>query len=277
MARQTPPDRLERLVGVATEVFIEHGYRRTQMADIASALGVAKGTLYLYVEGKGALFDLVCRSADRSFERPAILPVPTPPPRATLNLVARRIATEQALPTLSRALAAPRALNRSVHLHRIVGELYDTLARNRTGIKLIDRSARDLPALGDLWFRQARGTALAALCDYLERLPGAPLTNVTVAARFVIETCAFWAVHRHWDRDPTLLSGEAFMADRLRDRWLVRVSRVSRVSQRRSCSTTPPHHRKQRMRAADRLPLVDFVAPTMAIGCARGACRALQS
>jgi AcrR family transcriptional regulator len=48
----------------ATEVFIERGYKDTQMDDIAAALGVAKGTVYVYVESKEALFDLVARCAD---------------------------------------------------------------------------------------------------------------------------------------------------------------------------------------------------------------------
>jgi len=48
MARTVPDDRLARLVECATQVFIEQGYRRTQMADVAKALGVAKGTLYHY-------------------------------------------------------------------------------------------------------------------------------------------------------------------------------------------------------------------------------------
>jgi AcrR family transcriptional regulator len=34
------------------------------MADVAEALGVAKGTLYLCVESKEALFDAVLRYAD---------------------------------------------------------------------------------------------------------------------------------------------------------------------------------------------------------------------
>jgi tetracycline repressor-like protein len=68
MARTIPPDRLAHLVHCATDVFIAQGYQRTQMADIAAALGVAKGTLYLYVESKDALFDLVLRCADA--ERP---------------------------------------------------------------------------------------------------------------------------------------------------------------------------------------------------------------
>jgi AcrR family transcriptional regulator len=50
MARSIPAGRVEQLVDCATSVFIDRGYRRTQMADVADALGVAKGTLYLYVE-----------------------------------------------------------------------------------------------------------------------------------------------------------------------------------------------------------------------------------
>ena len=38
MPRRTPIDRLDRLVDVATAVFIERGYRRTQMADVAAAM-----------------------------------------------------------------------------------------------------------------------------------------------------------------------------------------------------------------------------------------------
>ncbi len=106
MARTTPPDRLPHLIACATTVFIDQGYRRTQMDDIATAVGVAKGTLYLYVESKEALFDLVLRCADAAPPLPqfAPLPVPTPPPGATLRYVRERLAQHQPLPTLTAAL-----------------------------------------------------------------------------------------------------------------------------------------------------------------------------
>src|SRR5690349_7605818 len=110
MARKTPPDRLPQLIACATTVFIEQGYRRTQMDDIAAALGVAKGTLYLYVESKEALFDLVARCADVVPPLPPFgpLPLPTPKPGATLSYVRERIATNQTLPALTAALARQR-------------------------------------------------------------------------------------------------------------------------------------------------------------------------
>src|SRR5512143_3535684 len=169
MSRKTPPDRLTQLVACATRVFIEQGYRRTQMADVADALGVAKGTLYLYVESKDALFDLVLRCAEGDHPLPEIaaLPLPTPAPGTTIAYVRDRLVANQELPALTAALRR-RGRDVRAELAGIVGELYDRLARHRHGIKLVDRSAVDHPELAALWFAGARGGARAALEAYLE-------------------------------------------------------------------------------------------------------------
>jgi len=208
MARKIPDDRFDQLVDTATQVFIEQGYRRTQMADIADAMGVAKGTLYLYVESKEALFDLACRWADapRPLVRPDALPVPTPAAGSTLAFVADRLARERELPALATAIGRRRVRNAHEELAIIVGELYDVLARNRRGLKLIDRSARDLPELAALWFGGARGGLLALLREYLamrlRRRLFRPVPDLDAAARLVLELIVFWAVHRHWDAHP---------------------------------------------------------------------------
>jgi AcrR family transcriptional regulator len=195
-------------VDCATRVFIEQGYARTQMADVAAALGVAKGTVYLYVESKEALFDLVARYADaaRPFERKPPLPVRTPKPGATIKYVRERLVQSQLPPTLAKALSRQRVDDVRAELEAIVGELYDTLASNRRGIKLLDRCARDYPELAGLWFEGARGGLISALTQYLEdrtrRRAFRAFPDPTVAARLIIETVVFWAVHRHWDRHP---------------------------------------------------------------------------
>jgi len=211
MPRTTPDDRVEQLVDCATAVFIERGYTLTQMADVAAALGVAKGTLYLYVEGKEALFDLVARYADapRPFAKRPSLPVRTPKPGATLRYVRERIAQSQVPPTLARALAGKRVDDARAEFEAIVRELYDTLAANRRGIKLLDRSARDYPELAALWFEGGRGGLITLLGQYLDervrRRVFRSVPNTTVAARFVIETATFWAVHRHSDPHPQVV------------------------------------------------------------------------
>ncbi len=208
MARRIPDDRLPQLIETATNVFIEQGYRRTQMADIAQALGLAKGTLYLYVESKEALFDLVVRHADDEGRvgEGLTLPVKTPRPGVTLRYVQGELARHQRLPALAEALARRRITNVPRELESIIRELFQALARNRRRIKLIDRSARDYPELAALWFDGTRGGFLGLLEHYLqERMRRGTLRSVPdvpAAARLMLETTVFWAVHRHWDLNP---------------------------------------------------------------------------
>ena len=178
------------------------------MADIAEAMGLAKGTVYLYVESKDALFDVVLRSADapRPIALPSRLPVRTPARGRTLRWVKHRLAEQPASPTLRAALRRHGGAWDATELTRILGELYEAMARNKTGIKLVDRCAVEYPALAKIWFAQGRVALLVQLTQYLERgiragrLPAVP--NPIVAARFIIETLVFWAVHRHWDPAP---------------------------------------------------------------------------
>jgi len=207
MPRAIPKERFHELVEAATSVFLEQGYRRTQMADVATRMGVAKGTVYLYVESKEALFDAVVRNADRH-ERIALpeeLPVPTPPPGATLEEVRKRVA-ETGLPRLTEALARQRVVDVRAELEGVVRELYGLLARHRVGIKLLDRCAHDHPELADVWYGSGRESVQDLLCRYLQdrirRRRLAPVEDPSVSARIVLETAVFWAVHRHWDPSP---------------------------------------------------------------------------
>jgi AcrR family transcriptional regulator len=211
VARHVPAVRLSELVKSATEVFIERGYKGTQMEDVASSLGVAKGTLYVYVRSKEALFDLILRCADtaESFERIPRLPIPTPRRGATLAYVRERLRQNQELPTLAKALARKRPAPLRSEFEAILRELYDTVERNRQAIKLLDRSAKDQPELAALWFIGARGGLVAALAQYLERETRrkamTPVSDVAVAARLIVETVVFWAVHRRWDPHPQIV------------------------------------------------------------------------
>src|SRR3989442_6385708 len=215
MARSIPPHRFQDLVEAATQVFIAQGYRGTQMADIAEAMGVAKGTVYLYVESKDALFDQVLRQADPPppIAQPSDLPIRSPAPGSTIGYVRDRLTEQPASPTLARALRHPRARDPRAELDAVVSELSQAIGRHRTRLKLVDRCAPEYPDLAKLWFGAGREALLGALTQYLEtRIRGhqfLAVPDVRVAARFIIETVVFWAVHRHWDPAPQVVDAQA--------------------------------------------------------------------
>ena len=215
MARAIPEDRFHSLIEAATAVFLEQGYRRTQIADVAERLGVAKGSIYTYVESKEALFDCVLRHADSAgtIDLPDSLPVPTPPAGSTLAMVRERLAAEGRLPDLTAALSRARVNDVRAEVETILGELYDKLARHRTAIKLVDRCARDHPEIAKVWYHEGREAALSLLARYLDdRARRGRLRcfdDGAIAARIVLETLVFWAVHRHWDASPQAVDAES--------------------------------------------------------------------
>ncbi|MBM4385189.1 MAG: TetR/AcrR family transcriptional regulator [Deltaproteobacteria bacterium] len=208
MPRPIPTDRFDAAIRAATRVFLRQGYRRTQMADIADELGVAKGTLYLYFESKEALFEQALLHADRSaaIPLPRELPVPTPRAGATLRKVRARLAREVQLPALAAALAKKRARDTRVEIDTIVRELFRLLAAHRIGIKLLDRCSPDFPELAALYSTGGRGGIMALLERYIRARVAAkqlaPIADPTISARITLEIAAQWAIHRHWDPIP---------------------------------------------------------------------------
>jgi AcrR family transcriptional regulator len=213
MARLIPDDRFAAVVTAAAQVFIAHGYQRAQVRDVADALGLGKGTLYGYAQSKAALFAAAVRFGDghEPLPRPGDLPVPAPADGEIAALVTARLAGEIADLTLVRALASPPPAKVDpaagpAEIAAIVIDLYQRLAKHRVAIKLVDRCAPEIPELTDVWFGTGRHALVLTVQEYLTRrhragtltLPGpaGPL------ARTIVELCALWAVHSHFDPAP---------------------------------------------------------------------------
>ncbi len=200
--------RLDDLVRAAIRVFSRCGYRRTQMADVAREMGVSAGTVYNYVESKEALFHLLVERGFAAGGSGAVaLPVRTPAPGATLGLLRRRLVDELRVPALEAALARKRVTDARGELEAVVRDLYRSVADNREGIVLLERSAVEWPELAALFYHGMRREYLARIERYLRaRIAAGHLRrvpDVTAAARLVNETIAWMAMHRHGDADST--------------------------------------------------------------------------
>ena len=49
-------EREQQILDAALVVFAQKGYGDTRISDIANAVGIAKGTIYLYFDSKESLF-----------------------------------------------------------------------------------------------------------------------------------------------------------------------------------------------------------------------------
>ncbi len=215
MARRRPESRLPDLVRTAARVFVESGgYQRTQIGDVARALGVAKGTLYLYVQSKDALFDLVVRHADAPDDVQVDLPVPTPAPGSTLLWIAALI-DGATLPPLDGPVSS--AADAARELDALVTALFWLLHAHRWTIRLIASSARDMPELSELWFVQARARLNRRLADWLVQRAGQgvhrPLrVPAEAVARWMSESVHWAAVSREFDVAPEPLAPDDALA-----------------------------------------------------------------
>jgi AcrR family transcriptional regulator len=198
--------RLGEILEAAVQVFLVRSYRRAQMADVASEMGVSPGTLYNYVESKEALFHLIVEGCFRDDppELPATFPVPTPPPGATLESLRRRLGDGVDLPKLDAALRTKRVADARAELTGIIREHYAAVSRNRRGIVLVERSAQDWPELAEVFFA-GRRSSLKRLERYLDaRMCAGLLRDVpdrAACARLINETIAWFAMHRLGDPD----------------------------------------------------------------------------
>lgn len=74
-ATEDPPKRRQILDG-ARRMFLSRGFEATSMQDVARAAGVSKGTLYVYFDGKEAMFEALvlkeCRRMQQVLHRPGL-------------------------------------------------------------------------------------------------------------------------------------------------------------------------------------------------------------
>lgn len=139
------------------------------MADVAKAMKVAVGTVYLYVESKEALFDLVVRhgSAESADWLDALeIPVKTPARGSTVAFL-KEVFDRTEWPVLEAALKRKNVDDAAAELEGILREQYGLIHRYRRGLLLLMRSALEFPGLAEVFVHGLRNKLLDYLSRYL--------------------------------------------------------------------------------------------------------------
>lgn len=197
---------MRELVEAAFEVFCRQGFERAQVADVAKAMGVAVGTIYLYVEGKEALFDLVVRhtaSDDPEWLDDIEIPVPAPTPGSTVEFLREVFGRKGQWPHLEAALQTVRAVDPRTELDGVVREQYRLMTRHRRGLVLLMRSALEYPGLAEVFVLGLRKRLLEGLGHYLRaRIASGqvrPLADIAATAAVLTQTIAWANLQRPFD------------------------------------------------------------------------------
>ncbi len=208
MTRATPSDRLPKLLDAAAAAFVEHGFQRTQMDDIAERLGVSKGTIYRAVDSKETLFAAVIEWGDNPDSVPATGLVASVDVAAVAATVTTELAAAVAGLELT-TIVVGRKRQRSANgfgdeIERITIGLYRLMQHRRTAVMVLDRCACEIPELAAIWFGDGRYALVDLWHDYL----GLRANHVTVGvdgailARTIVEIITTWAVKMPWDPAP---------------------------------------------------------------------------
>ncbi len=169
MARIADPQTLDRIIDSARSIFISDGYGHARIDVIARLAGVSVGTVYRYVEGKEALFELVLRRvAGDVAVVPRQRPFRTGPAPALVKDLRRWLTESAPLARLRTAANTDRPADAAGEFEEIVRAIYHWYVEYGDALSLIARCARDRPDLAAM-DDALRRDLHAQLTRYVER------------------------------------------------------------------------------------------------------------
>jgi len=100
----------QRILRAATELFIQHGYRKTSVDEVAQKADVAKGTIYIHFKNKA---DMMVHAIAEEKKRYIVMlkPVLEAPPRERLKMYIRMaLVLANEMPLISKLLSGDREM-----------------------------------------------------------------------------------------------------------------------------------------------------------------------
>jgi AcrR family transcriptional regulator len=187
----------------ARRTFADKGYKRTQVADVARAVGVSPAALYRHGESKDALFhhafvESVVGLGDY---------VATPAAGATVELIGTRLRAAKLLQGAKQALEHPSD-DPIEDLRRIISDHFRAVVANWQLLALVEASAADRPDIAERYFRMGRRTGTSDLARFVAARVAdgsfRPVSDPELFALQIREACAWFGWHRRGDPDADL-------------------------------------------------------------------------
>lgn len=187
--------RLLQIYEISSNLFINKGYARTQIKDIADGIGMSVGTMYHYFIGKTDILSFILKATiDPEFmEQDFALPIQ---PALFGNLGDDIKAT---FADREKSFARPYRQNDAAYTYeQMLADAFDTVWRYGKGFLLIEKNPDDMPEIAeDYW--NYRQKFFKQMFQYVIRFQEngicRELDVPELSTRLMVETIAWWGMH----------------------------------------------------------------------------------
>ena len=178
----------------ASHLFINRGYPRTQMKDIAGEIGLSTGMLYVYFTGKRDIlrFILKCTIQPAFLERDFAYPIS--------GDLFDGLETEimAAFEENNRRFAGHLSDMGSFPPERMLSDAFDVIARYGVGCLVIEKNPGDVGSLAE-YYREYRrkffGQILTCVEWYITEGIFRELSHPVYSTQLIVETLSWWGMH----------------------------------------------------------------------------------
>lgn len=188
-------NRLETIYGAASALFINRGYMRTQMKDIAKEIGLSTGMLYVYFKGKKDILDFIlkCTITPDFIRQEFQYPIDEQLFQGLSNEIIAVLEESHAKfgePLLSKAKGYP--------FEQMISDAFDTISRYGTGCLVLEKNINDVGKLGGFYQRYRKeffDDMMQYVKLYLDSGEMRAVKYPELTAQQMIETLAWWGMH----------------------------------------------------------------------------------
>lgn len=187
-------NRMKLIYDAASHLFINKGYARTQMKDIAKEIGLSTGMLYVYFTGKRDILNFILKGTidpafiTQEFELPIRSEI-----FASLNNEIMDAFKEN-------TKAFSSHLNNIIYypLEQMLSDAFDVISKYGIGCLLIEKNPEDIRELTGYYkeYRQKfYNQVLSYITQYMQNGTFRQVEHPQYVTRLIIETLSWWGMH----------------------------------------------------------------------------------
>ncbi len=187
-------NRMQLIFNAASHLFINKGYARTQIKDIAKEIGLSTGMLYVYFTGKRDILNFILKGTiepsfiTREFE----LPISSEIFASLDNEIM------DAFEKIKKHFAAHLNDITNYPLEQMLSDAFDVIAKHAIGCLLIEKNTDDLGKLTGYYKEYRRDfydQVLMYISLYMKEGTFRKVEYPKYCTRLIIETMSWWGMH----------------------------------------------------------------------------------